>query len=430
MQHWIPLSLRWRARRRQQGAGGGPAALRSTSARRLARRRRTSSHSGSSYNNSSDPSASSACVLVSRCETNALLPGLRDGPDDGIPGSLDDDRGSGTPSTSSQTELSTFTPRYLHHAIAGATAGAVVEALLFPIDTIKTRLQSGNFLPSVKSGRHDSSLKAVMDSHLARQKLFHRPLAGVTPAVLGAMPSSALFVGSYEPTKSALLNLVQRTGGDVDKWSSACHLGAAAFASCVSAIVRTPTEVLKQQGQMAVQGTPTFELCRDLVRKSGLRGLYQGGWSMLMRDIPFNVIEFVTYEQLRRSLKNLKSRPSDQPELTSKESALIGCMAGALTGALTCPLDMLKTRMMLNEMAGKAWWQAVREIVSKEGPAVFLSGIGPRVVWIGVGGSIFFATLDIMEKSLLAYTTQRENDASKKVRRKQNQQQQRVTLEV
>ena len=244
MQHWIPLSLRWRARRRQQGAGGGPAALRSTSARRLARRRRTSSHSGSSYNNnSSDHSANSACVLVSRCETNALLPGLRDGPDDGILGSLDDDRGSGTPSTSSQTESSTFTPRCLHHAIAGATAGAVVEALLFPIDTIKTRLQSGNFLPSVQSGRHDSSLKAVMDSHLARQKLFHRPLAGVTPAV-------------------------------------------------------------------------------------------------------------------------------------------------------------------------------------------FLSGIGPRVVWIGVGGSIFFATLDIMEKSLLAYTTQRENDASKKVRRKQNQQQQPVTLEV
>ena len=67
---------------------------------------------------------------------------------------------------------------------AGGVAGGTVEAALFPIDTIKTRLQAA------RSG-----------TRLDLTGLY----TGVVPNVLGAMPASALFFAVYEPAKQALL---------------------------------------------------------------------------------------------------------------------------------------------------------------------------------------------------------------------------------
>ena len=38
---------------------------------------------------------------------------------------------------------------------------------------------------------------------------------------------------------------------------------------------------------------------RGIVSKEGVRGLYAGHASFLLRDLPFDAIEFVAYEQVR-----------------------------------------------------------------------------------------------------------------------------------
>lgn len=43
----------------------------------------------------------------------------------------------------------------------------------------------------------------------------------------------------------------------------------------------------------------------------------------------------------------------------------------------------------------------MRTIVNEEGANVLFKGIGPRVVWIGIGGSIFFGVLE-KTKEILA----------------------------
>lgn len=82
--------------------------------------------------------------------------------------------------------------------------------------------------------------------------------------------------------------------------------------------------------------------------------------------------------------------------MNDPENAVIGAFAGALTGAITTPLDVIKTRLMTQGSANqyKGIANCVKTIVAEEGPSAFLKGIGPRVLWIGIGGSIFFGVLE------------------------------------
>ncbi|XP_020270677.1 putative mitochondrial carrier protein PET8 [Asparagus officinalis] len=51
-----------------------------------------------------------------------------------------------------------------------------------------------------------------------------------------------------------------------------------------------------------------------------------------------------------------------------------------------------------NELGSGAKYKGLvscaQTIVREEGPAALLKGIGPRVLWIGIGGSIFFGVLE------------------------------------
>ncbi|KAF5202907.1 S-adenosylmethionine mitochondrial carrier protein [Thalictrum thalictroides] len=255
-------------------------------------------------------------------------------------------------------------------SIAGGAAGGVVETALYPIDTIKTRLQAAR-------GGGKIILKGLY--------------SGLAGNIAGVLPASAIFVGVYEPAKQKLLKVFP------ENLSAFAHLTAGALGGAASSLVRVPTEVIKQRMQTG-QFTSAPNAVRTIVAKEGFRGLYAGYSSFLLRDLPFDAIQFCLYEQLRIGYKLAAKR-----ELNDPENAIIGAFAGALTGAVTTPLDVVKTRLMVQGSANqyKGILDCVQTIVREEGPTALLKGIGPRVLWIGIGGSIFFGVLE-RTKILLA----------------------------
>ncbi|GLJ18106.1 hypothetical protein SUGI_0319770 [Cryptomeria japonica] len=255
-------------------------------------------------------------------------------------------------------------------AIAGATAGVVVESVLYPIDTIKTRLQA-----------------ARVGGKIVLKGLY----SGLGGNLAGVLPASAIFVGVYEPLKRKLLEIFP------DNFSAVAHLAAGTAGGAAASIVRVPTEVVKQRMQTG-QFAYAPEALRLIVAKEGVRGLYAGYGSFLLRDLPFDALQFCLYEQLRIGYKKVAKR-----DLYDPENALIGAFAGALTGAITTPLDVIKTRLMVQGSSRqyKGVFDCVQKIVQEEGPYALAKGIGPRVLWIGIGGSIFFGVLE-RTKMLLA----------------------------
>ncbi|XP_072052474.1 S-adenosylmethionine carrier 1, chloroplastic/mitochondrial isoform X2 [Arachis hypogaea] len=64
--------------------------------------------------------------------------------------------------------------------------------------------------------------------------------------------------------------------------------------------------------------------------------------------------------------------------LNDPENAIIGAFAGALTGAITTPLDVIKTRLMVQGYANQynGIVDCVQTIIKEEGPSALLK------VWV------------------------------------------------
>ncbi|CAL9001193.1 unnamed protein product [Prunus brigantina] len=266
--------------------------------------------------------------------------------------------------------------------IAGGTAGVVVETALYPIDTIKTRLQAGMHLWF--------SCLLIMAARGGGKIVLKGLYSGLAGNLAGVLPASAIFVGVYEPTKQKLLKMFP------ENLSALAHFTAGAFGGIAASLVRVPTEVVKQRMQTG-QFTSASDAVRLIASKEGFKGFYAGYGSLLLRDLPFDAIQFCLYEQLRLGYKAAAKR-----ELNDPENAIIGAFAGALTGAATTPLDVIKTRLMVQGSANqyKGIIDCVQTIVREEGPPALLKGIGPRVLWIGIGGSIFFGVLERTKRFL------------------------------
>ncbi|OIW25797.1 mitochondrial carrier, partial [Coniochaeta ligniaria NRRL 30616] len=272
-----------------------------------------------------------------------------------------------------------------HALLAGALAGTTVDLTLFPLDTLKTRLQSasGFFASGGFSGIY----------------------RGVGSAVVGSAPGAAFFFVTYEGTKSLLSQTSWLGGGigggrDGQGQGPATHMLAASAGEVAACAVRVPTEVVKQRAQAGQHGGSSLSSLRHILalRSSvGLRGvwreLYRGWGITIFREVPFTVIQFPLWEALKAVGRERRERTGRGlfGDVGALESAVYGSLSGAVAAGVTTPLDVLKTRVMLSaERRGFASLAA--EILREHGVRPFFAGIGPRVMWISIGGAIFLGS--------------------------------------
>lgn len=251
-----------------------------------------------------------------------------------------------------------------------------MDLALYPIDTLKTRLQSSaGFYPS--GG-------------------FRGIYAGVGSALIGSAPGAALFFVSYESVKILLKRAREADGGKrwMGEWSEPIeHMAAASVGEVAACAVRVPTEVVKQRAQALQQPTSLAALRFILAQRStiGLAGVWKEmyrGWSItVMREVPFTVIQFPLWE----GLKEWRRSKTGRGNITAVESGVFGSVTGAAAAGITTPLDVLKTRLMLAKEKEKVVPLLVR-ILGESGPRAFFAGMVPRVLWISAGGAVFLGS--------------------------------------
>ena len=91
-------------------------------------------------------------------------------------------------------------------------------------------------------------------------------------------------------------------------------------------------------------------------------------------------------------------------DLESYKAAACGSLSGAIAGAATTPFDVIKTRLMLIEDSQGVRYKGVvdvaRRVVVEEGASKLLAGLAPRVMWISIGGFVFFGSCEFFKKLL------------------------------
>ncbi|MCJ1472508.1 S-adenosylmethionine transporter [Lambiella insularis] len=264
--------------------------------------------------------------------------------------------------------------------LAGALAGTTVDLSLYPVDTLKTRLQSSAGFASAGG--------------------FRGIYAGVGSALVGSAPSAALFFVTYEATKTWFYARRERTGrggsarAGGNAWTEPFeHMAAATLGEVAACAVRVPTEVVKQRAQAVQYASSRAALRAILARRRTVgvggvwREMYRGWGVTVMREVPFTVIQFPLWE----GMKEWRRRTTGKEGVGAVESGLFGSVAGAVAAGVTTPLDVLKTRMMLaREKMGM--WELAGGILRERGGRAFFAGMGPRVLWISAGGAVFLGS--------------------------------------
>ncbi|KAI3317607.1 mitochondrial carrier [Xylariaceae sp. AK1471] len=304
-------------------------------------------------------------------------------------------------------------PPFTTALLAGGIAGTTVDLSLFPLDTLKTRLQShAGFFPS--GG-------------------FRGVYRGVGSAVVGSAPGAAFFFCTYEGVKDVLSRARRRRqdedaalalasgglggGGGVGRsktWAEPFeHMAAASLGEVAACAIRVPTEVIKQRAQAGHHGGSSAGALRAILGQYGTVGftgvwreLYRGWGITVMREVPFTVIQFPLWEALKGWGRRRKQQEgkSTAVEVSAGESALYGSISGAVAAGITTPLDVLKTRVMLSKER-ESVITVLRDLFASHGVRPFFAGIGPRVMWISAGGAIFLGsyqwTVNALQSNLL-----------------------------
>ncbi|CAG8434350.1 1361_t:CDS:2 [Diversispora eburnea] len=255
--------------------------------------------------------------------------------------------------------------------VAGGIAGTTVDVILFPLDTLKTRLQS-------KTGFYSSGG-------------FRGIYSGLASVIVGSAPGASTFFISYEYLKEALGNIFPDK-----KYLPLIHMAAC--------ITRTPTEVIKSRMQTKLYSSTSLAI-KTIYKQEGFFGFYRGFLSTILREIPFTCLQFPLYEYLKVMVARYAKRKKAEPW----EAAICGSIAGGTAAAITTPLDVIKTRLMLSDknqiMHNHSHnylgvLNTFNRILSEEGPKSLFKGIGPRVLWISIGGYIFLGVYEKSKKTL------------------------------
>lgn len=301
-------------------------------------------------------------------------------------------------------------PSYTTSLLSGALSGLSVDLLFYPIDTLKTRLQSSK-----------GFLQAGGFSGIYR---------GIGSVAVGSAPGAACFFVVYESMKP-VIRQSQLFGPSHGSSSQAGgHMLAASTAEVAACLIRVPTEVIKSRQQTSTYGSKatTLQAFQAVWRETGLRGYYRGFAGTIGREvravecdptpqrgskaeracadtrlaqIPFTCIQFPLYEYLKLSIAQSSRNANGHTTkaIPTWQAGLAGSVAGAIAAGLTTPLDVVKTRIMLDRHAPEGGVNTrilptLRHIFVNEGVRALFSGFVPRTLWIGLGGFVFLGTFE------------------------------------
>ncbi|PWN21925.1 mitochondrial carrier [Microstroma glucosiphilum] len=293
--------------------------------------------------------------------------------------------------------------------VAGALAALSVDLLIFPLDSIKTRLQ----------------VPDVAQRFPTRAALFTGLYHGVGPVVIATLPAAAIFFTAYESAKSSLAPHLPA--------GPAVHLAASGLAELAACAVLTPAEIIKQRAQVRPNDAPKAKAgagsgsgsgqgpkggaaaaVKDSVVKSQKemlktaqegakqvasaaststsssslgRTFVRGYLALAGRNLPFTAMQFPLYEHFRQdfsrrwdvklgsdtdsgevlledsSSSDSKGRRSNSTQSSSTSSgsksvrqeivnpglvaASSASLAGSIAALLSTPIDNAKTRIMV-----------------------------------------------------------------------------------
>ncbi|KAF2496392.1 calcium dependent mitochondrial carrier protein-like protein [Lophium mytilinum] len=191
---------------------------------------------------------------------------------------------------------------------AGGVAGMVSQFAIYPLDTVKFRMQCDTVAGGLRGNALiiDTSLKMWRNGGIPA---FYR---GLPMGLFGIFPYAALDLGTFEYLKRAMASRNARIRGcHEDDAQPGGFMTAAmgAFSGAFGASAVYPLNLLRTrlQSQGTVLHPRTYtgivDVTRQTIKGEGVRGLFKGLTPNLLKVVPAVSITYVVYDKSKKALK-------------------------------------------------------------------------------------------------------------------------------
>lgn len=271
------------------------------------------------------------------------------------------------------------------HSLAGGLTSAMIKAILYPLDTWKSRIQVHR-AGACTASRSSSSLVSLWASHGVYR--------GFVVKVMLHSPYQALYMASYVRTRDVLSGMMP-TGSQ-----AGLYMISGVTAELTASVIRLPMDVMKVRCQTGVYKSSQQAISSLL---SNPRSFYRLLLPQtILHDCPFSACSWAVFECCRHRL--LVGR--QEAVLSAHENLLLGCAAGGLTAFTTTPLDVLKTRMVTRQPGDLRYMNirsSIRTILKTEGVSSFWKGSSLRMAQLAPAHGLYMVIFDALKQIMCTY---------------------------
>ncbi|KAF8400094.1 hypothetical protein HHK36_015969 [Tetracentron sinense] len=180
---------------------------------------------------------------------------------------------------------------------AGGMAGAVAQTAIYPMDLVKTRLQT-----YACEGGKTPNLGALSKGILVQEgpRAFYR---GLIPSLLGIIPYAGIDLAAYETLKDMSKTYILQDSEPGPLVQLGCGtISGALGATCVYPLQVIRTRLQAQRSNTATAYTGMTDVFWRTLQHEGFRGFYKGIFPNMLKVVPSASITYLVYETMKKSL--------------------------------------------------------------------------------------------------------------------------------
>uniref|UniRef100_A0A3P8S7H4 Dicarboxylate carrier UCP2 n=1 Tax=Amphiprion percula TaxID=161767 RepID=A0A3P8S7H4_AMPPE len=179
--------------------------------------------------------------------------------------------------------------------LAGCTTGAMAVAFAQPTDVVKVRFQA-----QARSGGHARRYCSTIDAYrtIAKEEGVRGLWKGTAPNIARNAIVNCTELVTYDFIKDMLLKSTALTD------NLPCHFVSAFGAGLCTTVIASPVDVVKTRYMNSALGqySSVLKCAAAMMTQEGPLAFYKGFMPSFLRLGSWNVVMFVTYEQLKRAM--------------------------------------------------------------------------------------------------------------------------------
>lgn len=281
----------------------------------------------------------------------------------------------------------------LKYYIVGPSIFLAVRAAVYPSNLVKTRLQVQSKHKPLYSGTANA-FATIFRQEGARG--LYKGFGASTANVL----TGNLYISVYEKTRQVFKN--RTTVGE-----KGANFVGGAIASLATQTIVVPLDIVSQRMMLHGQGHDVsktrehskgfLSVLQHVFRTEGIRGFYRGYMPSIATYAPSSSIWWGSYGLLVPVYFNLmQTWPADPFWKQIIAQGLSGASAGVITGIVTNPLDIVRTKVQVFTQYGAM--DTLKYILTTDGPRGLMTGLSARLLAMGPSGILMVTSYEFVKR--------------------------------